>query len=106
MANSRIYEIVRDAVERKRVVTAIYHGCYREMCPNIIGWSNGHERALFYQFGGGSSSGLGPDGSYQNWRCINLAELSDVKVRDGQWRIAANHSRKQTCVKTVDLETC
>ena len=103
-ATSAVYGLVRDAVLNRRTVTAVYQGHYREMCPHTIGWTNGNERALFYQFGGSSSSGLQPDGSLQNWRCINLAELSDVRVTNGEWHTATNHSRKQTCVKVVDVE--
>jgi len=96
---------IEDAIRRKRIVTGRYHGHYREMCPHTLGWSKtGKEHALFYQFAGTSDSGLAPDGSYQNLRCIDLAELTDVAITDGLWHTAANHNRKQTCVAVVHVE--
>jgi hypothetical protein len=83
------YQLVREAVVNKRIVTGVYKGYSREMCPHVIGWSaQGIEMALFYQFAGESKSGLGPAGSADNWRCIVLSELTNVKVRDGEWETA------------------
>ena len=102
---SDTYEIVRNAVLTRRVITGFYQGHYREMCPHTIGWNaSGEEQALFYQFGGASSSGLAPSGSPKNWRCVRLAGLTDVRVREGDWHTAPNHSRPQTCVRVVDVE--
>jgi len=98
------YEIIRDAILTKKQVTAIYHGHYREMCPHAIGQKNGRAQALFYQFGGQSSSGLAPPGSPTNWRCIVIDELQDVKSRPGAWHTGDNHSRAQTCVGEIDVE--
>lgn len=103
--SSTIFATVKEAIQHKRIVTGRYHGHYREMCPHTLGWSKaGKERALFYQFAGTSDSGLGPDGSYQNWRCIDLDELTGIAVREGLWHTAANHNRRQTCVAVVDTE--
>lgn len=99
------YEIVRDAIRHKRIVTATYAGHRRVMCPHVIGISKkGREQALFYQFGGSSSSGLAPAGSGENWRCIPVANLQDVKASDGDWHTGPNHSRPQRCVAEVDLQ--
>ena len=89
---------------RKQHVLATYDGYPREMCPHAIGTKNGREQALFYQFGGGSKSGLKPAGSPDNWRCIELAKLTGVSVRAGSWHTASNHSESQTCVCIVDVE--
>ncbi len=102
---SSVYAIVRDAVVHKKIVKATYEGYYREMCPHAIGRGpDGNEQALFYQFAGSSKSGLAQAGSRNNWRCIDLAKLSNVSSEDGAWRTANNHSRSQTCVRDVDVE--
>jgi hypothetical protein len=97
--------MVRDAIQRKLQVIATYSGYRREMCPHLIGKSkNGVEQALFYQFGGRSSQALGPDGHPRNWRCIPLAQLSDITTRQGKWHSAPNHSMPQNCVIEVDVQ--
>jgi len=100
-----LYGLIRGAIELRSQILAVYHGYYREMCPHAIGINkNGQAVALFYQFAGESESGLGPPGSGDNWRCIILAELSDVRPRTGKWHTASDHSRHQTCVfQRVDL---
>lgn len=101
-----IYQLIRQAIERRQQVLATYRGYYREMCPHSIGVSKrGEEQALFYQFGGESGSGLGPPGSPANWRCLRLDELHHVALRAGEWHTAPGHTRPQTCVyQRLDLE--
>ena len=99
---SATYNTVRAAIAAKRQVVANFGGHLREMCPHCIGLGkNGEEQALFFQFGGGSSSGLPPGGE---WRCIPLSGLSNVQARDGPWHSGDSHKKPQTCVKDVDLE--
>ena len=95
------YNIVRKAILEKRIIVAVYGGYRREMCPHVIGYKDGRENALFFQFGGGSRSGLPPGGE---WRCIHLADLSDISVQDGSWRTGQDHSRRQSCVDQIDVE--
>jgi hypothetical protein len=104
-AADRIYGMIRKAILDKDVVVATYHGYVREMCPHVIGTKKGRARSLLYQFAGGSSSGLGPDGSTNNWRCLFVNELSSVSVKKlmGQWHTAP-HSGPQTCVDIIDVE--
>ena len=44
------YEIVRDAIQTKKIVAATYHGYERVMCPHVLGTKRGREQGLFYQF--------------------------------------------------------
>jgi hypothetical protein len=99
------YALIWEAIERKQQVLAIYQGYYRELCPHSIGINkHGERQGLFYQFGGESRSGLGPPGSPDNWRCIRIDELSDIRLRDGEWHTAPHHTRPQMCVfHRVDL---
>lgn len=98
------YAVIKNAIINKQQIVATYNGHVREMCPHIIGTKNGREQALFYQFGGTSSSGeIVPD-SPKNWRCIPIEGLNNVAVRAGRWYSGANHSRPQTCVDVIDVE--
>ena len=101
-----IYEIVEDAIVNHKIITATYRDRIRIMCPHVLGTKRGRQQALFYQFAGDSSSGLGPDGDPENWRCMFLDELSNVNSADakGEWHTAPNHSRPQTCVDQIAAE--
>jgi hypothetical protein len=99
------YALIRQAILEKKAIYATYSGLHREMCPHVIGTKNGKPQALFYQYGGESSSRpIQPDGSPDNWRCIEIAKLSNVQIADvGIWHTAPDHSRPQTCVGDVDV---
>ena len=104
MSRSDTYNLVRQAIIDRQHVVGVYQGHRREMCPHAIGTKNGREQAIFYQFGGTSSSGLGqPE---DNWRCIVIGGLTEVhvSVRQGSWHTASNHSRPQACVDEIDVE--
>jgi len=99
-----VYTIVKQAIVDKQQIVATYNGYVREMCPHTIGMKNGRTKALFYQFAGGSSSGLAPVGSPDNWRCVFLDDLRDVSARPGPWYTSDRHTQRQTCVDEVDAE--
>jgi len=83
----------------------MYHNLPRLFCPHRLGRnSKGEQRVLCYQYGGESETGLGAPGSPENWRCIALAELSEVKLLRGRWRTAPNHSRPSYCIVDVDID--
>jgi hypothetical protein len=99
------YELVRQAILEKKGIAAYYHSQYREMCPHVLGMKRGARHALFYQFGGLSNSRpIQPDGSPENWRCIDVDDLTNVEIMDiEEWHSAPDHSRPQTCVDYVDV---
>jgi hypothetical protein len=95
------YELFEEAMRGRKQVLCVYGGYLRELCPIILGHSQGQEKALTYQFGGQSKSGLPPGGE---WRCLWLSKVSDVRLRDGQWFAGSSHTRPQGCVGVVDLD--
>lgn len=102
--SSANYATIRTAILNKQQVVAIYQGHVREMCPHVIGTKGGREQALFYQFGGTSSSGPIIPNSPKNWRCIPVDGLSNITARPGAWHSEDNHSQAQTCVDDIDVE--
>jgi len=116
------YSLVQQAILTQTPITATYHGHYREMCPHVLGIKRGRpatpgrgrrpgraatpdeEHVLCYQFGGTSNTGLRPDGSGDNWRCVRVSELMNVQLAPGPWHTAPNHSRPQNCVDDIDVE--
>jgi hypothetical protein len=99
---SSTYKALRDAVLKQQQVIVMYHGYRRECCPHTLGYTDGHEQVLTFQFAGGSSSGLPPGGQ---WRCMKVREISEIIVKDGPWHTGLRHTRPQTCVKQIDVET-
>ena len=95
-----VYELIRTAVLERKQVVATYNGHRRELCPHVLGTKEGRRQALFFQFGGGSSSAL-PQGG--EWRCIPVDGLEDVVVRDGPWHTSFGHHYPETCVDEIDV---
>lgn len=96
-----VYELIRQATLARNQVLATYRGHRRELCPHVLGTKEGRRQALFFQFGGGSSSGLPAGGE---WRCIPVDGLEHVVVRDGPWHTGVVHEQPETCVDTIDVE--
>jgi len=98
---SRNYTLFERAMRLRRPMFCMYGGHPRELCPVIFGHSQGREKALTYQFGGGSSSGLPRGGE---WRCLWLSKVSRLELRDGPWIAGSSHTQPQGCVEIVDLD--
>jgi hypothetical protein len=100
-----IYDLVWSAVANRRPLEATYQGRLRLFCPHRLGRNRaGQLRVLCYQYGGESRSGLQPEGSPSNWRCVELEKLSRVKLLQDTWRTAPNHSRPASCVAEADID--
>src|SRR4051812_28882090 len=95
------YGLIEQAMRMRKPVSCMYKGFRREVCPIILGHTKGEERALTYQFAGGSSSGLPPGGQ---WRCLSLSDVENVELRDGPWVSGARHTQQSACVEEVDLD--
>ena len=101
----QVYLLLKAAIFEKSCVSARYRGYLRLVCPYILGRNaEGRPHLLAYQYGGDSASGLGPTGSPENWRCIAIEKLSDVKLIDGQWITPPSHAKAQTCVALVEFD--
>jgi hypothetical protein len=61
------YVLFEQAMRHRKQIFCMYGGYPREICPIILGHSQGEEKALTYQFGGRSRSGLPRGGE---WRCL------------------------------------
>ena len=102
---SAIYDLIRGALAAKQSVTAMYGGYQRQLTPHVIGLAKDRtEQALFFQFGGGSSSGLPPGGM---WRCMTISQLSQMIVDPslGSYVGTSQEIRPQSCVVTIDLSS-
>jgi hypothetical protein len=98
---SQTYQLFGQAMAGRKQILCLYDGYPRELCPIILGHSQGQEKALAYQFGGQSKSGLPPGGE---WRCLRLSKVSNIRLRDGPWYVGTSHKQPQGCVETVDFD--
>jgi hypothetical protein len=98
---SSTYLLFAQAMADRKQILCTYNGYPRELCPIILGHSQGQEKALTFQFGGESDSGLPPGG---DWKCLFLAKVSNVQLRDGPWYAGDRHSQRQRCVEVVDID--
>lgn len=98
------YTIIRNAILKKQQIFADYQGYKREFCPHAIGKKDKINKALFYQFGGGSSQGQITHHSVSNWRCIPIDKLTNIRPVEGKWHTFGKHSQSQTCITQIDVE--
>lgn len=98
---SAIYHVFEQAMRQQKQVVCTYGGFRRELCPVVLGHTRGEEKALTFQIGGESKSGLPPGGE---WRCLFLSKVSHATLREGAWRVGESHNQPQGCVEDVDLD--
>jgi hypothetical protein len=98
---SATYRLFAQAIRTRKQIVCLYGGYRRELCPVILGHSKGEEKALTFQVGGDSSSGLPPGGE---WRCLFLSKVERAVLHDGPWLSGDSHTQPQGCVEIVDLD--
>jgi hypothetical protein len=98
-APSSAYKLFEQAMTTRKQILCTYNRRPRELCPIILGNSQGKEKALTYQFGGQSEKCLPPGGQ---WRCLWLSTVRNL--RDGAWHARDRHDQPQDCVEIVDLD--
>src|SRR4051812_7529883 len=79
-SESKIDELLRTAIENKRLIRFLYRDKYRIVEPHDYGIQNGSVKLLVYQVGGSSS------GKLPNWRWMEVDEISNVHVLDQRFR--------------------
>ena len=100
-----VYALLKQAMVAKRPVSAIYKNYKRTLCPYVLGRTKDDGlRVLCYQSGGESQSGLGQIGSDENWRCIAVEKLTEVKLTEERWQSPTSRNRPQSCVSKIEFE--
>jgi hypothetical protein len=99
---SDAFELIKEAIAEKKLISAVYHERRRDLCPHVLGWKSDREHALFFQVGGESAKGLAIAGS---WRCLNLDELSEVQIIKGEFRSGPGYyDSPQKCVDKIEAQ--
>jgi uncharacterized protein len=99
--HSRTFKLFHRAILDRKQITCVQRSCYREICPHVLGHTNGREVALVYQFGGQSTSKLPAGGQ---WRCFYLEGVSVAESRAGPWHTGNRHGMTQKCVDVVYVD--
>jgi predicted nucleic acid-binding protein len=99
--HSEAFRLFHQAILERKQITCSYNGVRREVCPHILGHTAGDEKALVYQFGGASTSR--PLGKGE-WRCLSLAKVSDITLREGPWHTGSEHRKTQRCVENLYID--
>ena len=99
--SSSNYDLVAQAILERHQILCLYQGYARALCPALLGHTRGEEYTLAFQFAGDSSKGLPPAGK---WKCLKIAEMTNVELRAGEWHAGSSHRERQQCVKQVDLD--
>jgi len=101
-APSAVYRSFWEAIRTRKQIICSYGGRHREVCPTILGYNKDEREAvLVFQFGGESTTRLPPGGE---WRCFDLARVTDLRLRSGPWHGDARHSAPQPCIRYVDVD--
>ena len=73
-----LYRIVREAVENRRPMAAVYRNRRRLLCPHRLGRNK--------------------EG------CLRVLCYRRLELMDSAWRTAPNHSRPASCIVTTDVD--
>ena len=92
------YDAVRQAIEQKLQLVAVYKGKRRYLCPHVLGTKKQKAQALFFQFGGDANSVLPADGE---WRCLPLEGLEILELVEGEWYSSEHLGRYGNCIDDV-----
>jgi predicted DNA-binding transcriptional regulator YafY len=79
-AVAKIDELLRAAIQQKRLVELIYKEKTRIIEPHDYGVHNGSVKLLGYQVGGSSS------GRLPNWRWMEVDSISDLRLLNRTFR--------------------
>lgn len=98
------YRIIFKAIQKKQLVRFNYKAVYdKEMCPHVLGRTDGLEKMLGYQTAGESEGGLPPPEG--DWRCCFLNKITNLEaIPTDNWRGGDSHTKPNTCVKDVDID--
>src|SRR5262249_3126181 len=77
---SEIDELLRKAIQERRLIELVYNGKRRILEPHDYGIHKGSEKLLGYQVGGSSS------GQLPNWRWMEIERISDVHLLESRFR--------------------
>jgi hypothetical protein len=98
---SSAYSLFEQAMTSKKQILCTYDGYRRELCPVILGHTNGREVVLAYQFAGQSKGGLPPGANGNAYRSSRSAAFSFATAPGMPAR--ATPRRKFACKRSISM---
>jgi hypothetical protein len=92
------WNVLHQAINQRRAVTATYHDRLRVICPHALGWKNGRAKALVYQT---AIIGPPPPHDPRGWRSLFVDEIQNPNITDDQWQTANNYTAHTTGIDTI-----
>jgi hypothetical protein len=85
-----LVDIIISAIHKKVSLQIVHQAYTKLVSPVRIGWKTTkkqgrHMNVLVYQFGGYSAHGLQADGSMDNYRCLDVSEITSALAIGGPW---------------------
>jgi predicted DNA-binding transcriptional regulator YafY len=78
--HTEIYELLRTAIQEKRLIELVYNEKRRIVEPHDYGIHNGSEKLLAYQVAGSST------GKLPNWRWMEIDQMMDLRLLERKFR--------------------
>lgn len=97
------YELIKHAILNKKSMSFTYKGQARKASPHIIGSKNGVLKVLFYQYAGGSNSGL-KNNPADHWRCLFIDDIQSLEINTDSFQTNTEHQHPQTCIDEIHVE--
>jgi len=95
--------IIKKAMEERKSISAYYDRFFRKLSPYELGTKKGKYQCLFYQYGGESSSRIINGRSKSNWRCLELAKLTQIQILEEPLHKPeiVSHKKPSYCVDNI-----
>lgn len=102
---SRSYEAIREAIQTRRRVVAVYRERWVALCPHILGWARDEAYVLAYRLfpDGDGDLRSGPPGY---WDRLRVGDLSEIRVAPGSWLPGPHVTRPLPGLEFVDVDAC
>jgi hypothetical protein len=102
-----IYRVIWTTVANRQPIEASYQGRYRLFCRTDWGEVGRESFCTLLPVRRRQperTRPLDPLDLSANWRCVALEKLSRMKLVEGDWHTAPNHSRPASCVAEADID--
>ena len=76
------YQLLLTALNMRTSCYALYDNHPRYFCPHVIGYKDGVEQVLCWQYAGTSSKPLPAEGM---WKCLTISKMVGLTTTDQAW---------------------
>jgi hypothetical protein len=88
-------------MRERRQIVCLHAGVRRAVFPVCLGFTRNIEKALVFEPAGGGDEVTAADGT---WRCLALAGVRILEMRESAWRVPDHREPGQTCIADVECD--